>query len=162
LVLNFGLDLNLPKLDWGLVWSSGLRLNRTISPVQGLGWALTWQNHSELVQTPNQKVQPPVDIDNLTSTLNYNIMQSTMLRSLLHNTPCRRVPPAVNVTQHCPWDVWHAVGVHARLVIGLGSCAVGSMPVWCVHPRGVWQGSAFIAGAMVCLIFFTSWRDSGA
>jgi hypothetical protein len=38
----------------------------------------------------------------------------------------------------------------------------GVCPFWCVHPRGVWQGSAFIAGAMVCLIFFTSWRDSGA
>ena len=33
LVLNLSPDLNLPKLDWGLVWSSGLRLNRTVGPV---------------------------------------------------------------------------------------------------------------------------------
>jgi len=36
-LLNFGLDLNLPEPNRGSVQSSGLRLNWTVGPVQGLG-----------------------------------------------------------------------------------------------------------------------------
>jgi len=37
-------------------------------------------------------------------------MQSTTLRALLRSTPRRGAPPAVDVTQHRPQDVRHAVG----------------------------------------------------
>ena len=48
-------------------------------------------------------------------------------------------------------------GARARLVIGSRSCAAGSMPVLACTPsrRMAFQGSAFIAGAVVGLIFFS-------
>jgi hypothetical protein len=50
--------------------------------------------------------------DDLTSALDYNIMQSTTLPALC-STPRHGAPPAVNITQHHPRDVRHAVGVRA-------------------------------------------------
>jgi hypothetical protein len=93
----------------------------------------------------------------MTLTVQYFRLENLWCWPVLQLSGISRLQKSANVTQHHPRDMWHAVGACAPgWLLAQGCVQRGVCPFWHVCPQGcmAFQGSAFIAGAMVGLIFF--------